>query len=156
MHMERQLDRTELSELLSVQHNINGRSCQAQVKNCCMCIKYIEWREQYIFVCTKHTHGISLFQCVGVCVISAGRLVHWAKCIFSSLCRSFKMTNYLSVTLAESIPLPSPPLSLVPSPGTLFLLITPSLLRFPMIYVSPRERKCGTTRECPLLLSQLH
>lgn len=42
-----------------------------------------------------------------VCVISAGWLVHWAKCIFSSLCRSFKMTNYLSVTLAESIPLPS-------------------------------------------------
>lgn len=74
MHVERQLDRTERSELLSVKHNINGRSCLAQVKNCCMYMNHIKSREHYIFVCTKHTGGISLFQCV--CVISAGRLVH--------------------------------------------------------------------------------
>lgn len=38
MHMESQLVRTKPSELLSVKHDINGRSCLALVKYCSVCV----------------------------------------------------------------------------------------------------------------------
>lgn len=42
MHMEEQLDQARLSEEKPLNRNISGRSCLAQVKNWCMCVKCMQ------------------------------------------------------------------------------------------------------------------